>query len=320
MGNLPYPRVNETRAFLNSGVDYAGPINLKKWKGRCNKFTKAYICVFVCLSTKALHLELVSDLSSEAFLAAFKRFTSRRGQIQNMYSDNGTNFVGANKILQNDCKKAEMQWKQDLEIKFQTVKWHFIPPSSPHFDELWEAGVKSIKTHLYKIIGNSNLTYEELLTLLVQIEGVLNSRPLCPISSNPNDYSALTPAHFLIGEPIIAPPQPEISSNKHILNRWQLIQSLHQQFAKEYKKEYLQRLINRPKWNKIVSEIKTNDLVLLTESNIHCTDWPMARILEVHPGKDNITRVVTLKTKDNKIFKRPITKIRYLPITSNSEN
>lgn len=96
MGNLPTPRVNETRAFLNSGVDYAGPINLKMWKGKCNKISKAYICVFICLFTKGLHLELASDLSSETFLAAFKRFTYRRGHIQNLYSDNGTNFVGAN--------------------------------------------------------------------------------------------------------------------------------------------------------------------------------------------------------------------------------
>lgn len=180
MGSLPHPRVNEFRPFLNSGVDFAGPLNLRAWKGRCTKLTKAYKAVSVCLSTKALHLEVVSELSSNAFLSSFKRFVGRRGHCQNMYSDFGTNFVGAARILEEETAKPQRQWKSELLPHFEkfSTKWHFIPPASPHFGGLWEAGVKSTKTHLTKIIGNSSLTFEELSTLLVQIEAILNSRPL----------------------------------------------------------------------------------------------------------------------------------------------
>ncbi|XP_030765048.1 uncharacterized protein LOC115889242 [Sitophilus oryzae] len=148
---------------------------------------KAYICLFVCMATKALHLELVSDLSSETFLGALLRFISRRGRCNHIYSDCGTNFVGASRELINMLKSAAEQ---------EQISWHFNPPSAPHFGGLWEAGIKSVKTHIKRVIGDQLLTYEEFYTLMVQIEAVLNSRPLCPQSSDPNDLSVLTPGHF----------------------------------------------------------------------------------------------------------------------------
>lgn len=139
-----------------------------------------------------------------------------------MYSDCGTNFVGAAKILEDETTKAVRQWKSELHPQFEklSTKWHFIPPASPHFGGLWEAGVKSTKTHLTKTVGNSSLTFEELSTLLVQIEAILNSRPLCPISDDPETFTALTPSHFLIGSALVAPPEPEINiESKHALTR-----------------------------------------------------------------------------------------------------
>lgn len=113
MGSLPKDRVKITRSFQHTGVDYAGPITIKAYQGRCKKFLKAYIAVFICLCTKAIHIELVSDLSSLAFLAAFKRFCARRGRCLRLYSDNGTNFVGADKILQDEVKLPEKTWKTE---------------------------------------------------------------------------------------------------------------------------------------------------------------------------------------------------------------
>lgn len=98
MSSLPQHRVNSSRAFQHSGVDYAGPITIKAYKGRCKIQHKAYIAVFVCLYSKCIHIEIVSDLSSEGFLAAFKRFVNRRGRCHKLFSDNGTNFRGADKI------------------------------------------------------------------------------------------------------------------------------------------------------------------------------------------------------------------------------
>lgn len=229
MADLPKARVSISRPITNSSVEYCGPIDIKLSKGRSPKTSKAYIAVFVCLAVKAVHLELVSDLTAEAFLAAFRRFTARRGTIKNMYSDNGSNFVGANTILRNVYKQCQQQYIASLENS--GVNWHFIPPAAPHFGGLWEAGVKSTKAHVKKVIGSTKLTFKEMATLLTQIEGCLNSRPLCPITNDPNDYTALTPGHFIAGNAILAPPEPCLLDVKqHRLNRWQYIQQMQQIF------------------------------------------------------------------------------------------
>ncbi|XP_030763125.1 uncharacterized protein LOC115887767 [Sitophilus oryzae] len=188
MGDIPAVRLSQVKPFSEVGCDYGGPFSLLRYRARGAKSCKAYICLFVCMATKALHLELVSDLSSETFLGAMRRFISRRGRCNHIYSDCGTNFVGASRELINMLKSAAEQ---------EQISWHFNPPSAPHFGGLWEARIKSVKTHIKRVIGDQLLTYEEFYTLLVQIEAVLNSRPLCPQSSDPNDLSVLTPGHFL---------------------------------------------------------------------------------------------------------------------------
>lgn len=161
---------------------------------------------------------------------------------------NGTNFVGAEKIIKNHVRKAELSWKTDLELDFHKMgtEWHFNPPASPHFGGLWEAGVKSVKSHLKKTIGTSILTFEELSTILAQIEGVLNSRPLCPMTNNPNDFSFLTPAHFAVGRPIVAIPEQAHDIDKlRLSDQWNHLKISFQRFVKLWIKEYLQNLQNR---------------------------------------------------------------------------
>jgi hypothetical protein len=140
MGNLPPHRIQQARAFLKTGVDFAGPLWIKQHTGRNSKSIKVYVAVFVCFDTKAIHHEAVSNLSSDAFIAAFKRFISPRGLCSDVFSDNGTNFVAANKDL------------------------------APNFGGLWEDGVKSMKTHLKKVFGATSLNFEALTTVLCQIE------------------------------------------------------------------------------------------------------------------------------------------------------
>lgn len=159
--------------------------------------------------------------------------------MQNPYSDNSTNFVGVNREL----KLLYLQHKRDyakiINTMAEGLTWHFIPPNSPHFGGLWEAAVKSVKQHLRRIIANASLGFEELYTLLVQIESILNSRPLTPMSRDPNDLSYLTPAHFLIGDLLTTVPEPrltEIQVNR--LSRWQHIEMLRQQFWKRWHTEY----------------------------------------------------------------------------------
>lgn len=316
MGDLPKPRVNISNPFTHTGLDYAGPINilLRRWPGR-PILSKGYICVFICLATKAIHLELVGDMTAQTFLAAFERFSSRRGLPSDMYSDNGTYFVRASLDIDEDMQHAQRNYPQDAAKLglLRSIQWHFIPPAAPHFGGVWEAGVKSTKFHLKRLLGNASYTYEEMLTILCQIEGCLNSRPLCPISNNPDDFSILTPGHFLIGRPLIARPQPgllEVPNNR--LTYWKRIYQFTQQFWKHWQSEYLSRLQQRPRWVSSTRNIAKDELVLLKEENIPPSQWRLARIMELHPGADGLIRVVTIKTPTG-VLKRPITKICPLP-------
>ena len=252
MGDLPEPRVKQSRPFSHSGVDYAGPLEIltRRQRGR-RQVTKGYICIFVCLATKAIHLELISDYSTSSFLTGFSRFTARRGLPYCMYIDCGTNFVGANRCLNDDLHQLLHQLDPEIAatIANEGISWKFIPPAAPHFGGLWEAGVKSTKRHLRKVLGNSVLTYEELNTVLISIEGCLNSRPLCPMNNDIDDLSVLTPGHFLIGDSIKSPPRPnvlDLSINR--LNIYQELHRLQQNFWRQWSKDYLNRLQSRPKW------------------------------------------------------------------------
>jgi len=181
MGNLPSERVEPGRPFLKCGVDFAGPFYIKSSLLRRAPLVKSYACVYVCFATKAIHIELVSDLTTQLFLNALNKFFDRRGRSAAIYSDNATNFVGAN----NKLKELRQLFQSELHL-YSTkkaladvcVSWHFIPPRSPHFGGLWEAEVKSMKSLLGKLLGNANLTFEELATLLTRAEACLNWGPI----------------------------------------------------------------------------------------------------------------------------------------------
>ena len=212
MGQLPLARVTVARPFINAGIDYVGPFEIKSGNTRSKTTTKCYVALFICMATKAIHLELVSNLTSEAFIAALKRFIARRGLIDHLYSDNGSNFVGANRELKAFFKSEEfLQQVHNYAAKTQ-FHWHFIPPNSPHFGGLWEAGVKSLKYHWKRIIGKALLTFEEFSTLMTQVEACLNSRPLIALSNEPNDPSYLSPGHFLIGAPLTSLSEPDFTN------------------------------------------------------------------------------------------------------------
>ncbi|CAH2088129.1 unnamed protein product [Euphydryas editha] len=313
MGDLPAVRCTPARPFLHSGVDYAGPINIRTTKGRGHHSYKGYICLFVCMSTRALHLEVVSDMSTQAFLAAFRRFVARRGHCAKLFSDNGTTFVGASRELE---QLTHCQASIAKHLETNNTEWHFIPAHAPNFGGLWEAGVKSTKFHLKRVIGDATLTYEELTTLLNQVEACLNSRPISVINLNdPGEPIPLTPGHFLIGEPLISIPEYKDyeSSNVYSLTRWQFVQRMLQSFWRRWSQEYLSNLMHRYKWSSKIQEPKVGDVVLIKEDNLPPSHWLMGRILQKHPGDNNVTRVVTLRTKSS-IIKRPTNKLCILPI------
>lgn len=318
MGNLPSKRLERPlRPFINCGLDFAGPITIKNSFLNNRKNIKGYIALFICFATKAIHLELVTNLSSEAFLSALKRFISRRGNITNIYSDNATNFVGADREMRDLFVKFKNQANCPTlinELTKQNITWHFIPPRSPHFGGLWEAGVKSVKGHLRRMLRNEVLTYEELYTLLTQIEACLNSRPLTPLSSSPNDLDPLTPGHFLIGDALTSPAEPDLQDIKYNkLSRWQRLEQLRQHFWRRWSNEYIHTLIQRSKWTTNRGpKIEVDDLVLIKEENQPPLNWALGRVVELNRGSDGIVRVVSVKTK-NGILKRACAKLCALP-------
>ncbi|XP_055936878.1 uncharacterized protein LOC129966476 [Argiope bruennichi] len=192
---------------------------------------------------------MVTDLTSDAFIACLKRFVARRGLCSKLFSDNGTNFIGANKEL---SKLYNLVLKLDDSLasylSTEGIDWNFIPPRAPNFGGLWESGVKAFKYHFKRILGNSK-SYEEFLTVITQIEGILNSRPLAPLSSDIDVYDVLTPAHFLIGRSlntVVEPNLIEVKDNR--LSNWKKLTKLIQMFWRKWHIQYLNNLQQRSKW------------------------------------------------------------------------
>ncbi|KPJ02096.1 hypothetical protein RR46_01492 [Papilio xuthus] len=311
MGDLPCDRTKLEFPFLNTGMDYAGPILIANRKGRGAKLIKSYICIFVCLAVKALHIELVTDLTTEAFLAAFFRFTSRRGLPATVTSDNMTTFVGA----ANEVDIFFKTYSKDIqsELGNRGIEFQTIPPYSPHFGGLWEAAVKSIKYHLKRVLSLTHLTFEEMSTCLVQIEAVLNSRPLTPLSTDPADLSCLTPAHFLIGRSLLTVPRPPIGDVKiNCLDRYQRVQKLKEHFWDRFSLDYVHLLQQRVKWRAPSTNLPLDTLVLVRERNQPPLLWCLGRVVGVHPGRDGVTRVADIKTRKG-VIRRAFNNICPLP-------
>ncbi|XP_047022178.1 uncharacterized protein LOC124637506 isoform X3 [Helicoverpa zea] len=319
MGSLPAARVTATsRPFEKVGVDFAGPIDVKLSRVRRSLIGKGYICVFVCFATKAVHLELASDLTTETFLACLRRFISRRGLPTEIHCDNASTFKSARSQLVELYKLQASQSHQMQVQRFTAergIQFHFIPCYSPTFGGLWEAAVKSTKFHLKRILQKTVLTYEQLNTVLTEIEAVLNSRPLLPLSSNSDDYCYLTPGHFIIGSALSMYPEINVCNvPQNRLKFWQLCNSLKQSFWKVWHQCYLNLLQNRPKWRDTVCNVKLGNLVILKEDNIPPMSWPMARIVKLFPGHDGKIRAVDVRTPNGKTHTRAINKICLLPI------
>ncbi|XP_055588802.1 uncharacterized protein LOC129741122 [Uranotaenia lowii] len=213
-------------------------------------------------------------------------------------------------------QQLKSQQHRDHITKFcdsEGINWHFNPPGGPHFGGLWEAAVRSAKHHMLRVIGDTPKSIEDMQTLLVQIEACLNSRPITPLSDDPNDLEALTPGHFLVGSSLRAPPEPdydEIPVNR--LNFWQQIQQQRKQFWIRWKREYLCQLQARVKRWRPSTPIAVDELVIICDDNKQPIHWRMGRIVKVHPGEDGVIRVVTIRTA-NGLLTRPIERVCILP-------
>ena len=283
-------------------------------KGRGHITQKCWIVVFVCLAAKAVHLDLVTDYTTKTFLAALDRFVSRRGLPSTIFSDNGPNFLGADNELRRTFRSIVRSEEVTSKFAVEGLVWKFIPPGSPHHGGLWEAGVKSVKGHLKRMMLDFSPTHEEFYTILCGIEACLNSRPLVPLHEDPDSLDAVIPGHFLTGAPIMAVPKRLYPNETVCLtDRWKQVALLVASFWKRWRKEYLHTLQTRIKWTRPQVDIAVDDLVILRNPDDPPINWPLARVVEVLPGKDGRVRVVKVKTV-KKEYIRPITQVCVIPL------
>ncbi|XP_014206869.1 uncharacterized protein LOC106638281 [Copidosoma floridanum] len=292
MGDLPSSRILECPAFTKTGVDYAGPYAIRLTKSRGKGTQKGFICVFICMVTRAVHFEVAEDYSSEAFLAAFSRFISRRGYCSHLYSDRGTNFVGASSVLKETLCQFLRSYNLSNKLLKAGTNCHFNPPSASHFGGLWEAAVKSAKWLLKQVVGDQVLTFVEFSTLLCKIEACLNSRPLVPQSDDPFDLEVLTPAHFLSYKPAFLTPEPQFKREE--FNPWV--------------NEYLVSLQVQQKWIFKQRAVLVNDLVLILQENTPPSHSSLGRVTQVFAGSNESVRVVEVRTATSTLT-RPVVKL-----------
>ncbi|XP_031560001.1 uncharacterized protein LOC116296171, partial [Actinia tenebrosa] len=288
MGPLPKERVQCSPSFTNVGIDFAGPLYVKE--GTSTK--KAYVCVFTCASSCMVHLELTNSLTTDEFLQALSRMTSRRGLCSTIWSDNAKTFKAASKEIQNfygnPAKKSNATWSKldqdriQSELSSKGITWKYITERSPWRGGWWERMCRAVKEPLCKVLGKALLSFSELNTLLIKVEAVINSRPLTAVSDDHRDLSPITPAHLTIGRALESLPSPTKddleSSTKGTVTRYLYLQRLLNHYWKRWEKEYLHNLTTRVKWKTTEPPVQVGDIVLVSEDNVSRLKWPLGRV------------------------------------------
>lgn len=337
MGNLPLIRTQSAKPFAFVGCDFAGPFSLKVSERRNTAFKKGYIALFLCLTTTAIHLEVAGSLSSDEFVMVFEDFIARRGIPVEFHSDNGTNFIGAKREID---ELYDQLFNQNNEIAMlfarKRITFKNIPARASHMGGIWERSVGLVKSHLYRVMGDVRLTEKRFGHVLIQIEAAVNSRPLWSLTADGNDAQVLTPSHFYNFEAINTLPKPDIS---HLplnrLDQYQYLYRLYLDFWKLWSREYICKLQPRSKWTSTHPNVMVGQAVIIADDAVPPSRWKLGTITATYPGKDGLVRVADVRTaclregtgkKKNtgenlevtySILKRPIHKLGLLPIIDN---
>lgn len=308
MGQLPSARLATfSRPFTFVGVDFFGPMDVLV--GR--RHEKRYGALFTCMTIRAVHLEIAHSLSTDSFLLVLHSFMARRGVPQNIRCDNGTNFHGS----QNELQKAINEIADEtIRNHCMQIKWTFNPPASPHQGGVWEILVKSVKTNLMRVLPKRTPTDELLRGCLMEVETIINSRPLTYIPIESENSEAITPNHFLLGSSSGAKPAGEFSDDVLVLRKnWKISQQIGQHFWRRWILEYSPTLTRRTKWFDKVKPIEVGDIVVICDENQPRNHWPLGKILETKAGKDGQVRQATVQTKTG-VYVRPAVKLAVLDV------
>ena len=305
MADLPKVRVTPYEPpFTYTGIDYFGPLNVKRGRGTA----KRYGCIFVCMTTRAIHLELAQSLETDAFIMVLRRFINARGSVNQLRSDNGTNFVGAERELRASIREWNHKTIEE-ELQQYNCEWIFHPPGASHMSGVWERMVRTVKRSMKAILGERTVDEEVLRTVLSEAQAIANSRPLCHSSDDVKDMEALTPNHFLLQRPAVAlPPGHFEDSDLSSRKKWRQVQILSNHYWKRWIHEYLPTLQQRQKWLKPRRDLMINDIVLIADDNVPRGQWLLGRVIQVYPGRDGRVRSAAIKTKNSELH-RPIRKL-----------
>jgi hypothetical protein len=305
MAALPSERLGYRQVpFANTGVDYFGPFSVSVRRSSA----KRWCFLFTCLTTRAVHIEIVPSMSTDSCLLGIRRFIARRGKPRVIRSDNGTNFVGADKELH----ALTLLWNQNQlqsELAQECIQWKFNPPSAPHHGGSWERLVRSCKRSAYAVLGSRRLTDEVLSTVMCMVEQNLNSRPLVPASSDVTDLEALTPNHFLLGRPSVSLPWC-LSDEKDFCHRKAYVRA--EAYAtsiwSRWLREYVPSLNVRQKWRFPEHQLKTGDLVWIVEPTTARGHYPLARVVFLRYAPDGVARSARVRTSTGELV-RPVCKL-----------
>lgn len=303
---LPLDRVRDAVAFEIVGVDFAGPLHLKNGD-------KVWVCLFTCAIFRAVHLELATSLSTPCFLRALRRFIARRGRPKTIYSDNGTNFVGANNLMQS------LNWDEIVEkTAIDRIIWRFNPPAAPWWGGFWERMIGIMKSLLRRTLGRASLSYEELLTLLCDCEAIINSRPLTEMTGDKNELVTLTPAMYLREQAESGIPDCDQIDRVSLQRRVVRLQTLRDALRMRFRSEYLGQL--RVIYNKhqLSRPVKIGEVVLIGSDGSKRLNWPLGRVTELLPGGDGRVRLVRLATSGGHVL-RPIQRVFPLEVDATDE-
>ena len=300
MANLPETRVQPSPPFTQTGLDAFGPFSVKV--GRSD--VKRWGCIFTCFSTRAIHIEVLASMDTNAFLNGLMRFIARRGKPSTITSDNGGNFVHGNSELRTSIN----QWNQSLiedRLMQKNIKWSFNPPYSSHRGGVWERHIGTIRKILTTVLTSQRINNDTLHTAIVLAEEVVNNRPITKVSDNPLDAAVLRPRDLLLSTGTFS---TNTFSTDHYRCSWKQAQYLAYQFWIKWIRHYLPELQARSKWLKEKSNPTPGDVVIVCEPNIHRNHWPLALITDVVVSDDGLVRTVRIILGDRESY-RAVNKI-----------
>ena len=314
MADLPPDRTEATPPFTNVGFDVFGPwtVHTRKTRGGLAN-SKRWGLVFTCLYSRAVHIEVLESMDTSSFICALRRFFALRGPASLLRCDRGTNFVGAKSELEDALREMNHD-KVERYVRDQGCEWLFNPPHASHFGGAWERQIGTIRRVLDATLaelGSAQLTHELLITLMAEVTGIVNARPIAAVPSDVDEPQPLSPSMILTMKtrPLGPPPGNFVPADLYARRRWRRIQYLADQFWIRWRREYLQAMQTRPKWEEPKRNLNAGDIVLVREQGAHRNDWPMGRITEAIESEDGHVRkaqVEMFREGKKKMFLRPI--------------